>query len=145
MYASGHSVAWRRRIAPGRSYVRKRTLCYDLRNSRCAAMNRKRQDVVNRKGAELDHANSDLQNLLNSTQVATIFLDSGLRIRNFTPAAGALFRLVAGDAGRPLTDLAAQFAGEGRLVEDMKEVLRTLTVREREMTGAQGRHFLMRM
>jgi two-component system CheB/CheR fusion protein len=100
---------------------------------------------LNRKVTELDHANSDLQNLLNSTQVAAIFLDSELRIRNFTPAAAAAFRLLAGDAGRPLTDLAAQFTGEGSLVEDMKEVLRTLSVQEREMTGAQGRHFLMRI
>src|SRR6266852_670985 len=100
---------------------------------------------LNRRVAELDHANSDLQNLLNSTQVAAIFLDSELRIRSFTPAAAAVFRLIAGDAGRPLTDLAAQFAGEGSLVEDMKEVLRTLSVRERERTGAQGRCFLMRI
>lgn len=100
---------------------------------------------LHRKVGELDHVNSDLQNLLNSTQVATIFLDSELRIRSFTPAAGAVFRLLAGDAGRPLTDLAAQFAGEGSLVEDMKEVLRTLSVREREMKGEQGRYFLMRI
>jgi two-component system CheB/CheR fusion protein len=100
---------------------------------------------LHRKVAELDHANSDLQNLLNSTQVATIFLDSELRIRSFTPAAGAVFKLLAGDAGRPLTDLAAQFVGEGSLVEDIKEVLRTLSVREREMTGAHGRYFLMRI
>jgi len=100
---------------------------------------------LHRKVAELDHVNSDLQNLLNSTQIATIFLDSELRIRNFTPAAGAVFRLLAGDAGRPLTDLAAQFVGEGSFVEDMKEVLRTLSMRERELTGALGRYFLMRI
>jgi len=99
---------------------------------------------LNRKVAELDSANSDLQNLLNSTQIATIFLDSDLRIRGFTPAAGTAFRLIAGDVGRPLADLAAQFS-EGGLVEDMKEVLRTLSVRERELTGTQGRHYLMRI
>ena len=100
---------------------------------------------LNRKVAELDHANSDLENLLNSTQVAAIFLDSGLHIRSFTPAAAAVFRLIAGDAGRPLTDLTAQFVGEGTLVEDVKEVLRTLSVRERELTGAHGQYFLMRI
>ena len=43
---------------------------------------------LSRKVAELDSANSDLQNLLNSTQIATIFLDLELHIKNFTPAAG---------------------------------------------------------
>ena len=99
---------------------------------------------LNRKVTELDHANSYLQNLLNSTQVATIFLDSELHIRNFTPAAGSVFRLIAGDIGRPITDLAAQFADVG-LVDDIKEVLRTLATRERDLAGAQGRHFLLRI
>jgi two-component system CheB/CheR fusion protein len=98
-----------------------------------------------RKVAEVDHANSDLQNLLNSTQIATIFLDSELRIRSFTPAAGAVFRILPGDVGRPLTDLAAQFAGVDGLIEDMTEVYRTLSPRERELTGAQGQFFLTRM
>ena len=98
---------------------------------------------LNRKITELDHANSDLQNLLHSTQLATIFLNSELCIRNFTPAAGSVFRLIASDIGRPITDLAAQFTEAG-LVEDIQEVLRTLVAKERNLTGAQGRHYLMR-
>src|SRR6185312_12177051 len=66
---------------------------------------------LNRKVAELDATNSDLQNFLNSTQIATIFLDSELKIRNFTPAAASMFHLLGGDIGRPITDLAAQFSG----------------------------------
>jgi two-component system CheB/CheR fusion protein len=99
---------------------------------------------LNRKIAELDHTNSDLQNLLNSTQIATIFLDSELHIKSFTPAAGSGFRLIAGDIGRPITDLASQFVEAG-LEEDIKEVLKTLSMRERDLTGAQGRHYLMRI
>ena len=68
--------------------------------------------------AELYDANSDLQNLLNSTQIATIFLDLELHIKNFTPAAGAVFRLIPGDIGQPITDLAAHFA-EGGLEGDI--------------------------
>ena len=99
---------------------------------------------LNRKVAELDFANSYLQNLLNSTQVATIFLDPELRIRNFTPAAGIVFRLIPGDVGRPITDLAAQFADVG-LIDDIIEVLKSLTTRERDLAGAQGRHYLLRI
>ena len=59
---------------------------------------------------ELDRANTDLNNLFQSTQVATIFLDRNLVIRSFTPAATKLFNIIPGDQGRPLTDLS------GRLV-----------------------------
>ena len=99
---------------------------------------------LNRKVSELDSANSDLQNLLNSTQIATIFLDLEMHIKNFTPAAGAVFRLIQGDIGRPITDLAGQFE-EGNLVEDIKEVLRTLEMRERQVTAPQGQHYQMRI
>ncbi|MGH9628742.1 MAG: chemotaxis protein CheB, partial [Bryobacteraceae bacterium] len=99
---------------------------------------------LNRKVAELDHLNSDLQNLLNSTQIATIFLGADLRIKNFTPAGGSVFRLIAGDIGRPITDLAAQLSGVD-LVTDINEVLRTLTARERQLAGAPGQHYQMRI
>ena len=89
------------------------------------------------KSRELDHANSDLQNLLNSTQIATIFLDLQMHVKNFTPAAGAVFRLIPGDVGRPITDLAARFS-EGELIDDIKEVLRTLETRERQVTAPVG-------
>jgi two-component system, chemotaxis family, CheB/CheR fusion protein len=72
---------------------------------------------LTRRVTELDHSNSDLQNLNNSTQIASIFLDSELHIRNFTPAAGSVFHLIAGDIGRPITDLAAQFAGVDLIVD----------------------------
>ena len=54
---------------------------------------------------ELDHANADLHNLFESTQIATIFLDHQLVIRSFTPAATAIFNLISADRGRPLTDI----------------------------------------
>jgi two-component system, chemotaxis family, CheB/CheR fusion protein len=52
------------------------------------------KDELTRRVTELDHANSDLQNLNNSTQIATIFLDPKFCIKNFTPAAGSLFHLI---------------------------------------------------
>jgi two-component system CheB/CheR fusion protein len=57
------------------------------------------------KVEELDRANNDLKNLFQSAQIATVFLDRNLVIRNFTPAASAFFNLRLTDIGRPLTDL----------------------------------------
>ncbi|CCV05671.1 putative PAS/PAC sensor protein [Mesorhizobium metallidurans STM 2683] len=57
---------------------------------------------------ELDHANSDLKNLFECTEIATVFLDSDLVIRSFTPAASSFFNLRASDVGRPLTELSSQ-------------------------------------
>lgn len=57
---------------------------------------------------ELDHANSDLRNLFESTEIATIFLDRNLVVRTFTPAASSFFNLRPTDVGRPLTDLSSQ-------------------------------------
>ena len=99
---------------------------------------------LGRRVNELDRINSDLQNLLSGTQIATIFLDEELRIKSFTPAAGSVFRLIPGDVGRPLTDLAAQFTGVA-LQEDITEVLKTLVPRERQLSLADGRHHQMRI
>ncbi|MER8963027.1 chemotaxis protein CheB [Mesorhizobium sp. M0701] len=60
------------------------------------------------KVEELDRANSDLRNLFESTEIATIFLDRNLVVRTFTPAASAFFNLRPSDVGRPLTDLSSQ-------------------------------------
>ncbi len=54
---------------------------------------------------ELDAVNDDLRHFFESSQVATVFLDSNMTIRNYTPAAADLFRVKASDRGRPLTDL----------------------------------------
>ena len=57
---------------------------------------------------ELDHANSDLRNLFESTQIATVFLDRQLLIRNFTPSIARLFNILPSDRGRPLSDFASR-------------------------------------
>ncbi len=63
------------------------------------------------KIGELEATNNDLDNLLTSTNIATLFLDRHLCIRRFTPAATRLFSLIASDIGRPLRDIAQKFAG----------------------------------
>jgi two-component system CheB/CheR fusion protein len=91
---------------------------------------------LTKKVDELDTANSDLQNLLQSTQIPTLFLDKQLRIKRFTEAATRLFNLIETDVGRPITDLASRFDGD--LVADLKEVLRTLAPREKQISLASG-------
>ncbi|HEX2223882.1 MAG TPA: chemotaxis protein CheB, partial [Thermoanaerobaculia bacterium] len=93
---------------------------------------------LKKKIEELDRAHSDLQNLFESTRIATIFVDRELRIKRFTPAATEVFRLIGGDLGRPITDIAPRFEdgfadGEGDLVGAIKEVMRTLAPRERQV------------
>ena len=100
---------------------------------------------LRRKVEEVDHTNSDLQNLLDSTQVATIFLDRELRIRNFTPAISTLFPLRSSDVGRPFTDLAQRFA-DADVVSDAKDVFRTFAVQERSLrTTDTNDQYLMRI
>jgi two-component system CheB/CheR fusion protein len=82
------------------------------------------------KVEDLDRANSDLQNLLESIQIASIFLDRDLRIRSFTPAIDRIYRLLHGDIGRPITDF-GQRLSEGDLATDSRKVLRTLIPIER--------------
>ncbi|WP_437581041.1 PAS domain S-box protein [Sorangium sp. So ce887] len=86
----------------------------------------------------LDATNDDLQNLLLSTQIPTVFLDDELRIRRFTPAATEVFRLIESDVGRPILDIAARFDASS-LASDARDVLRTLAPKEREVQLDDGR------
>jgi len=94
---------------------------------------------------ELSHANNDMRNLLDSTQIATVFLDRMLNVKNFTPAAKDVFRLVESDAGRPIMHVRARFESE-TLQEDAERVLRTLSTIEKPVrSNENGTHYMMRM
>jgi len=98
---------------------------------------------LNKKVEELDGANNDLQNLFQSTQIPTLFLDGSLRIKRFTEAATAVFRLIETDVGRPIMDIAPRF--EGDILGDLRQVLRSLVPQERQVTLADGSaSYLMR-
>ena len=86
---------------------------------------------------ELAHTADDMNNLLNSTQVATLFLDAKLRVRRFTPATVGLFKLIQSDLGRPITDLVSSL-DYPQLADDAAEVLRSLVARVRDVPGADG-------
>ena len=65
-------------------------------------------DELKSNVAELARSNSDLQNLMAATEIATVFLDRELRIKRFTPSATTLFKLILTDLGRPLFDVSSQ-------------------------------------
>jgi two-component system CheB/CheR fusion protein len=93
---------------------------------------------------EVGNANSDLQNLLTSTEIGTIFLDRQLRIKRFTPRTQELFNLIPSDAGRPLSDITHKLSQSG-FSEAAERVLRDLAVVEQEVRNQNGLWFLARM
>ena len=94
---------------------------------------------------ELDRANSDLNNLFQSTQIATIFLDKNLEIRSFTPAVTKLFNLIPSDGGRPLTDIVSRIDYPD-LEQDMRRVCAGEEVAERSVRHLSGNgYFLARI
>ena len=93
---------------------------------------------------ELSSANNDMKNLLNSTDIATIFLDNALHVRRFTTQATRLFKLIQSDLGRPLLDIVTDLDYAG-LRHDAEEVLRTLVFSDREITTADGRWFQVKI
>jgi two-component system CheB/CheR fusion protein len=94
---------------------------------------------------ELSQASDDLLNLLNSTSVATLFLDRDLCIKRFNPDIAEIIPLQPSDVGRPIADLALRVDHE-LLTDDAAEVLRTLAPKEREITSIEGETiYLMRI
>lgn len=93
---------------------------------------------------ELSRANNDLKNLLNSTDIATLFLDEQLRVRRFTNPISKIIKLIPGDIGRPVTDIASDLLYP-TLSEDVDEVLRSLVFQEKPVTTRDGRWFMLRI
>ena len=93
---------------------------------------------------ELSRASNDMKNLLESTEIATIFLDGGLNIRRYTEQATRLLRLIPTDVGRPITDVTTDLL-DAALPEAVAKVLRTLVPLEREIASDDGRWFAMRV
>ena len=85
-----------------------------------------------------------MQNLLNTTEVATIFLDIDLNIQSFTSAATRLFSLRDSDQGRPLHEITSALKYDN-LMADLRETLRTLAVTEKEIETQDGRWYFLRV
>ena len=93
---------------------------------------------------DLSWVNNDMENLLNSTGIATVFLDNGLHIRRFTNHATHLFKLIQSDVGRPLSDIVTDLDYKD-LQKDAKEVLKTLVFIEKEIKADNERWFKVRI
>lgn len=109
-------------------------------NEELIALNGQLQETLERQRTTSD----DLQNVLYSTDAATIFLDTKLDIRFFTPATRSLFSIIATDVGRPLADLRS-LAIDDTLSTDASSVLRDLKPIEREIEVESGAWYLRRI
>jgi two-component system CheB/CheR fusion protein len=109
-------------------------------NEELNALNSQLQETLERQRTTAN----DLQNVLYSTDVATIFLDARFNIRFFTPATKAIFNVIPGDVGRPLADLKS-LAADGALLEDAEKVLESQAPIEREIQAQSGPWFVRRL
>ncbi|HEX7384807.1 MAG TPA: PAS domain-containing protein, partial [Burkholderiaceae bacterium] len=110
-------------------------------NEELSTVNAELQEKV----ADLSRANDDMNNLLAGTGIGTVFVDQDLRIARYTPAATQVINLIDGDVGRPLEHVVSNFVGYGRLVDDVRAVLETLTPREAEVQVKSGDWYLLRI
>ncbi len=92
---------------------------------------------------ELSHANNNFQNLMNSTNIGTIFLDRSFKVRQFTPSARETFNLIASDIGRPLFDITSK-VDIGDLRADLESVLERLQPRERLVQSPDDQTYILR-
>ncbi|MBI5714479.1 MAG: PAS domain-containing protein, partial [Chloroflexi bacterium] len=93
---------------------------------------------------ELSRINNDMKNLLDSTEIATLFLDNALCVRRFTNQTGKITRLLPGDIGRPITDIASALL-HPELADDAREVLRTLVSVEKQIATSEGNWYAVRI
>jgi two-component system CheB/CheR fusion protein len=93
---------------------------------------------------ELSWSNNDMKNLLNSTDIATLFLDNDLNVRRFTTQATKIIKLIPGDVGRPITDLASDLLYP-ELPADAREVLQKLGFSEKSINTRDQRWFTIRI
>ena len=111
------------------------------------SMNEELQTINGELQTKLDDlalAQSDMQNLLNSTDIATLFLDNQLTVRRYTEQIARVIHLREGDIGRPLSELASTLLYP-ELHADVKETLRTLAFSEKQIATSDGHWFTVRI
>ncbi len=109
-------------------------------NEELTALNTQLQETLERQRT----TSNDLQNVLYSTDLATLFLDTDLNIRFFTPTTKLLFNVIPGDIGRPLADLSS-LAADTTLLMDARTVLQTGSPIEHEIEAQTGAWYIRRV
>jgi len=111
------------------------------------SMNEELQSVNAEQAARLDdfmQVSNDMENLLNSTEIVTVFLDNHLQVRRYTTGANRLFKLIPGDVGRPLTDIVSNL-DYPMLYEHVQDVLRKLISVENQVPTLSGSWYRVRI
>ncbi|KTT59832.1 chemotaxis protein [Pseudomonas oryzihabitans] len=93
---------------------------------------------------ETGKINDDLQNLITSTDIATVFVDRGMRIKRFTPRAASIFNIIVSDTGRSLLDITHRL-DYPELASDANQVFESLGLIEREVRSHDDRWYLARL
>ena len=109
-------------------------------NEELVTVNAELQDKIE----QLAGMQNDMKNLLDNINIGTVFLNDALHIKRFTREATRVYRLVASDVGRPLTDIKSDIEGDDMLV-DAQAVLDSLVPREREVRTVSGACYLARI
>ncbi|MGA3303792.1 MAG: chemotaxis protein CheB [Methylovirgula sp.] len=109
-------------------------------NEELTALNGQLQETLERQRT----TSNDLQNVLYSTDMATLFLDPNLNIRFFTPATRSLFNVIPSDVGRPLADLNS-LAADSALLSDARAVMQSHAPIEREIESQSGAWYFRRV
>lgn len=94
--------------------------------------------------AQLSRVSNDMKNLLDSTEIAILFLDESLNVRRFTEPTTRIINLIPGDMGRPITDIVSQLQYPD-LAQDAREVMSTLVFKVRDVATTPGAWFRVRI
>lgn len=96
---------------------------------------------------DLAALNDDMNNLLKSTDIGVIFLDSDLKIRKFTPAIRRHFSLINGDIGRPIDNFTNSFGltRKQSFLDRCQKVLRIGKTLEKHIVSREGKNYLQRI
>lgn len=99
------------------------------------------------KNKELNQANNDLDNLLNNTEIGSLFLDKDLNIRKYTPRIREIFQLKGLDHGRSIADFTTKLSDQTtkEFVTSIEQVISSRHAYEKEIAGDQGKVFFQRI